>query len=90
MLYAVGVVVLVAAVAAGLPAGRALRSRKSRDYWIANALVVLITVVVTALGTTLKVPYVTAGGIGLGFGLITGMKYGLGAVTGIPVDGRHE
>ena len=90
MLYAVGAVVLVAAVAAGLPVGRALRSRKSRDFWIANGLVVLFAVVIAALGTTLEIPYMTAGGIGLGFGLITGMKYGLGAVTGIAVEGRHE
>ena len=90
MLYAVGFLVLAAGVAAGLPIGRALRSRQARDYWIANVLVVVIAVAITTLGTTLAVPPVTAGGIGLGFGLITGMKYGLGAVTRITVPERDE
>ena len=89
MQYAIGVVVLAIAAAAGLPAGRALRVRKERDYWIANGLAVLLAVLVAAVGETLAVSYMAAGGIGLGFGLITGMKYGLGAVTRIStIDGR--
>jgi hypothetical protein len=83
MQYAVGIVVLAIAAAAGFFAGRALRSRKARDYWIANGVAVLLAVLVVAIGQTLAVPYMAAGGIGLGFGLITGMKYGLGAVTRI-------
>ena len=83
MQYAVGIVVLAIAAAAGFFAGRVLRSRKARDYWIANGVAVLLAVLVVAIGQTLAVPYMAAGGIGLGFGLITGMKYGLGAVTRI-------
>jgi hypothetical protein len=83
MQYAVGIVVLAIAAASGFFAGRALRSRKVRDYWIANGVAVLVAVLVVAISQTLAVPYMAAGGIGLGFGLITGMKYGLGAVTRI-------
>ena len=83
MPYVIGIVVMVAGVAAGLPIGRMLRTRRERDYWIANAAAVLLAVVMTVVGQTQAVPYLAAGAIGLGFGLITGMKYGLGAVTRI-------
>jgi hypothetical protein len=90
MQYAVGLVVLAIAVYPGLRLGRALRSRRERDYWIANAAAVLLAMVVAAVGQTQSVPYLAAAGIGMGFGLITGMKYGLGAVTRISApDGRE-
>jgi hypothetical protein len=90
MPYAVGFVVLAAAVAAGFPLGRWLRSRRTRDYWMSNGAAVLLAIAVTAAGTSLAIPYLTAAGIGLGFGLITGMKYGLGAVTGIHAPEDRE
>lgn len=90
MQYAVGLVVLVIAVAAGLPIGRALRSRQERDYWLANGVAVLLAVVVATVGQALAVPYMAAGAIGLGFGLVTGMKYGLGAVTRVTGRDRPE
>jgi hypothetical protein len=83
MLYAVGIVLLVIGAAAGFPLGRALRARRERDYWIANVVAVLLAVLIAVIGQTFAVPYMAAGGIGLGFGLLTGMKYGLGAVTRI-------
>lgn len=90
MPYVIGIVALVAGVAAGLPIGRMLRTRRERDYWIANAAAVLLAVVVATVGQTLAVPAVAAGAIGMGFGLITGMKYGLGAVTRISApDGKE-
>jgi hypothetical protein len=82
MQYAVGILVLAIAVYPGLRIGRALRSRRERDYWIANGVAVLFAMLVAAVGQTLAVPYMAAAGIGMGFGLLTGMKYGLGAVTG--------
>jgi hypothetical protein len=90
MAYVIGIVLLAAGVVAGLPIGRMLRNRRERDYWIANGVAVLLVVVVATVGQTLAVPYVAAGAIGLGFGLVTGMKYGLGAVTRISAPEGKE
>ena len=60
-----------------------IEPKVASPYNITNLLSNIWPLLVVAIGQTLAVPYMAAGGIGLGFGLITGMKYGLGAVTRI-------
>lgn len=82
MPYIVGSIALAIAAVAGLRIGGFLRARSTRDYWIANVAAVVLAMAVTVVGNVLGMPYLTAVGIGSGFGLLTGMKWGLGRIVG--------
>jgi len=88
MSYAIGGLALFIAAVVGLPVGRLLRARAARDYWIANTAAVVLAMAITAVGDAHGLPYLTAAGIGLGFGLLTGMKWGLGRVVGLHSSDR--
>jgi hypothetical protein len=70
---------------AGYRAGVALRARRAWVYWAANGACVLAGTALIALGYLLSVEPFTSAGLAAIAGGLTGMKYGLGQVTGIRV-----
>lgn len=83
-LILVAAIVGTAAIAgvAGLAVGRHLRARASWVYWASNVLVLCAGVAVLAIGYRAGSDPLLGAGLAVIAGGTTGLKYGLGRVTG--------
>jgi len=78
-----GVIALVVAALGARPVGRALRVRSMAWYVVANALVLALALAIIVASTLMAVPSSTVTtdvvyglGVGLGFGGLSGLRYG--------------
>ena len=72
-----GGVALVVAVLAARPAGRALRTLPKWSYWAANAAVLVVAMGLLITSTVMSNEVLWGLGLGIGFGGLAGLRYGL-------------
>jgi hypothetical protein len=76
MQYLAGIVTLVVVAVLTRYVGRALRSRPSWWYWVANAVVFLAAIALVFESTLIRSDIAWTVGLGVGFGGIAGLRYG--------------
>ena len=83
-----GLATLVAATLVARLAGRALRNRPAWWYWAASAAVLLVAVGLILVSTVLSSDLLWGVGLGLGFGGLAGLRYGLKGLFEVRVASR--
>jgi hypothetical protein len=76
-MIAAGTGTLVAATLVARLVGRALRTRPGWWYWAASAFILLVAVGLVLISTVLASDVLWGVGLGLGFGGLAGLRYGL-------------